>query len=132
MFFLHQLLLVTLLVLFLKCILIIFKNIQLASEEETENLNDRFQKVIIISNSVSTEKEGVAFILNKEIVNGMKWNHSTIIEGRASRLELEMRRERGLNIILIYTPNGDKDKIEFWNKLNKNRKPRKHYNNGRL
>ena len=63
-------------------------------------------------------KEGIAFILNKEMVNGMKWNHSIIIEGRASRLEIEMGREKGLNIILIYAPNGNKDKIEFWNELN--------------
>ena len=88
------------------------------NEEETEKLNDRFQKVIIISNSVSTAKEGIAFVLNKEMVNGMKWNHSIIIEGRASRLEIEMGREKGLNIVFIYAPNGNKDKIEFWNELN--------------
>jgi len=85
--------------------------------EEAEKLNERFQKLIIINNGASTSKEGVTFILNKELVNGMKWKHTPIIEDRASRLEIETEQGRGLNIILVYAPNEVKEKIAFWNLL---------------
>lgn len=32
-----------------------------------------------------TSKGGVSFVLNKELVNEMKWSHTQIIEGRASK-----------------------------------------------
>ena len=87
------------------------------NEEETEKLNDKFQKFLIINNGFSTSKEGVSFVLNKELVNGMKWKHSVIIEGRASRLEIETEKDRGLNIILVYAPNEGQEKITFWKLL---------------
>ena len=87
------------------------------NDEETEKLNDRFQKMIVINNGSSTSKGGVSFVLNKELVNGMKWSHTQIIEGRASRLEIETEKDRGLNIVLVYAPNGELDKIAFWKLL---------------
>ena len=87
------------------------------NEEETINLNDRFQKVVVINNGYSTSKEGIAFVLNKELVNGMKWKHTVIINGRASRLEIETEKDRGINIVLVYAPNNESDKIAFWKLL---------------
>ena len=46
-----------------------------------------------MNNRVSTSKEEVTFVLNKEMVNGMKWNHTLLIEGRASRLQIETEKE---------------------------------------
>jgi endonuclease/exonuclease/phosphatase family metal-dependent hydrolase len=88
------------------------------NEEETGKLNERFQKVIVINNGTSTAKEGIAFVLNKDLTKGMKWNHTEIIEGRALRLEIETEKDRGMNIILIYAPNEDKENIEFWAEMN--------------
>lgn len=85
--------------------------------EETEMLNDRFQKVITMNNGISTSKEGVTFVLNKEMVNGMKWNHTPLVEGRASRLQIETEKERELNIILVYAPNEEREKTAFWKLL---------------
>ena len=87
------------------------------NEEETTNLNDRFQKVVVINNGSSTSKEGLAFVLNKELVNGMKWKHTVIINERASRLEIEMEKDRGINIVLVYAPNNETDKVAFWKLL---------------
>jgi hypothetical protein len=86
--------------------------------EETDRVNNSNPKVIVINNGVSTTKEGIAFVLNKDLINETEWNHTVLIEGRASRLQIRVEEERGLDIILIYSPNTDKDKIEFWKTLN--------------
>ena len=85
--------------------------------EETDALNERFKKAIILNNGSSTVKGGVTFVLNKDLVNGMRWEHTPIIEGRVSRLEIETEKDRGMNIVLLYAPNEDKDKANFWNTL---------------
>ena len=87
------------------------------NDTETEKISEKFGKVVIINNGTSPSKEGIVFILNKQLVNGMKWKHTPIIEGRASKLEIETEKNRGINIVLIYAPNEMKDKLEFWKTL---------------
>ena len=85
--------------------------------DEVETLQERFQNLIVLNNGVSTSKGGVTFILNKEKVNGMKWTHIPLLEGRVSRLEIEIEQERGINIILVYAPNENKEKSAFWKRM---------------
>ena len=83
-------------------------------DEETETIGKMCPKIEIINNGVSKIKEGVAFAINKDLANNMTWNHTVLIEGRASRLTIKVEEERGLDVIVIYAPNGDKDKKEFF------------------
>jgi ribonuclease HI/exonuclease III len=83
-------------------------------KEKIENANP---KILIESNSDSTAKEGVGFILNKDILQNKTWKHTTIIKGRASRLQINWNEEDGLDIINIYAPNETQKKIEFLEQL---------------
>ena len=87
------------------------------NEEEAEKLNNACPKLIVLSNGKSKNKEGVAFALNKDMVKGMQWTHDVLIEGRASKLEIKVEDERTMVIILLYAPNPEKDKVEFFTKL---------------
>jgi endonuclease/exonuclease/phosphatase family metal-dependent hydrolase len=87
------------------------------NNEEAEKLRKMCPKIEIISNGISTAKEGVAFVINKEMANKMTWSHTPIIEGRASRLTVEIEGDRGLDIVLIYAPNSDNEKIRFFSEL---------------
>ena len=86
-------------------------------DAETESIKKMCPKVEIISNGVSKSKEGIAFAINRELANNMTLNHVVLIEGRASRLTVKMKEERGLDIILVYAPNGDDEKIKFFMEL---------------
>ena len=46
-------------------------------------------------------KEGIAFVLNLEMVNKMTWFHGTIIENRASKLTIATEDDRELELINI-------------------------------
>jgi ribonuclease HI/exonuclease III len=83
------------------------------NEEEKSKLEKANPKIIIESNSEFTNKEGVGFILNKDLVQNKKWKHTSIIKGRVSRLQINWNEEDGLDIINIYVPNETPKKIEF-------------------
>ena len=86
-------------------------------EDETEITRKMCPKVEILSNGTSKNKEGIAFVINKELANRMTMNHRILIEGRASRLTVKVEEERGLDIILIYAPNEDTEKAKFFEEL---------------
>ena len=88
-------------------------------EEEAETISKMCPKIEIISNGISKNKEGIAFAINKELANKMTWRHRNLIEGRASRLTIEVEEERGLDIILIYAPNGENEKKIFFEELHR-------------
>ena len=50
------------------------------NDEEVEKLREKCPMIEIISNSEHTTKEGVGFILNKELIEGMKWDHEILIK----------------------------------------------------
>ena len=84
------------------------------NEEEAEKIKKMCPKIEIISNGKFKNKEGIAFAINKELANKMTWNHKILIEGRASRLTINLEEDRGIDVILIYAPNSDNDKIQFF------------------
>ena len=85
---------------------------------ETSKLENACPKIMILSNGDSTSKEGVAFALNLDLVKNMMWNHEVLISNRASRLTMKVEEERGLDIIVLYAPNADVEKKEFFMNLN--------------
>ena len=87
--------------------------------DETEALRQVCPKVEIINNGTSKNKEGVAFVINKDLANDMTWKHTILVEGRMSRLSIRVEEDRGLDIINVYAPNEDKNKIVFFEKMYK-------------
>jgi len=76
-------------------------------------------KIYIESNpsGATNASAGVAFVLNKELLKNKKWKHTIIIEGRASRLQIDWTEDQGLDIITVYFPNETSEKLAFIKKL---------------
>jgi ribonuclease HI/exonuclease III len=87
------------------------------NDAEVQKLLNENPMIHIESNGNSTAKEGVAFVLNKNLLANKTWIHTTIIENRVSRLQLQLEENEGLDIILIYAPNETNAKLEFFEKL---------------
>jgi hypothetical protein len=85
--------------------------------EETEKIKLMCPKIEIINNGIHKNKEGIAFLINKELANNMTWKHEELITGRASRLTIKVEEERGLDIVLVYAPNNDNEKVNFFTEL---------------
>jgi len=92
--------------------------------EEEINVMNANPRIHYINNSIGDEQQGagIGFVLNKDLIQNKRWHHTTIIPGRASRLEIEWTEEQGLDIINIYAPNDGIEKrnflIELYKKLN--------------
>ncbi|KAF8867742.1 Endonuclease/exonuclease/phosphatase, partial [Gymnopilus junonius] len=86
------------------------------NQEETTKLVDKAPRIVVYSSGTSTTKEGVAFVLNKELVN-CEYIVDEIIPGRAMRIQMRYPDDNGLDIINVYAPNPVPEKIEFFEKL---------------
>ncbi|KAF8827360.1 hypothetical protein HHX47_DHR5000756 [Lentinula edodes] len=62
-------------------------------------------------------KSGIAFLLNKNITRNKAVTHDVIIPGRASRIIIQLGPDERLNVVNIYAPNIEKEKIAFYKKL---------------
>ena len=82
-------------------------------------LQQQNPKIIIENNGTSTNKEGVGFIINKDLLKNKKWKHTILIPGRASRLEIDWTEDNGLDLIVIYAPNETNEKIQYFKTLEK-------------
>jgi endonuclease/exonuclease/phosphatase family metal-dependent hydrolase len=84
------------------------------NKEEADKLQELYPNIIVENNGQYTNKEGISFILNKDLVGNKKWKHTELIKGRLSRLQLEWEEGQGLDIINVYSPNNEKEKVEFY------------------
>jgi exonuclease III len=89
------------------------------NEEEADALTNKFPKIIVESNGTSTNSGGVAFVLNKDLLNDLKWTHTELIPGRMSRLQVVTGDDNGLDIINVYAPNNNTEKAEFYEEVYK-------------
>ena len=89
-------------------------------EKEIENIRKMCPKIEILSNRTSKNRKSVAFVINKDLANNMTWIHKVQIEGRASRLTINVEKDRGLDIIVVYAPNSNNDKVKFFEDLKVN------------
>ncbi|KAG1766589.1 Endonuclease/exonuclease/phosphatase [Suillus occidentalis] len=60
---------------------------------------------------------GIAFVLNKELVDASKAEMNIIIPGRAAVLTLKWHNEKIIKILNIYTPNNPSEHQAFWLKI---------------
>ncbi|KAG2037248.1 hypothetical protein BDR03DRAFT_934118 [Suillus americanus] len=58
---------------------------------------------------------GVAFVINKEIMNVSNAKMSVLIPGRAIALTIKWHEEKKIRILNIYTPNNHSEHQRFWN-----------------
>jgi len=87
-------------------------------------------RITIISNN-NDSKAGVVFIINnnniKEDIEN-KWNHTIIIKGRVSTIEIR-KNEQNYILMNVYMPNDQKGKMETINKIKEHIKTIENPNN---
>ena len=92
------------------------------NEEEAEKLRERHPKLIIESNGKEMNKEGVAFVMNKDLMVGKTWTHTSLTVGRVSRLQINCGQGLNLDLINVYGPNDEAEKPDFIKSLNEDMK----------
>ena len=99
--------------------------------EMIEQLQDRYQKNLVIHASPHPTqpraKAGVAFIINKKLINLEEIKIHEIIPGRALILCMKWLKLCNTTILNIYAPNERKEHIDFWAKIVLERR-RRHIN----
>lgn len=88
-------------------------------EEAADALNLAHPNVVIVNNGNTTSKEGVGFIIDKKRFCGKNktYQHSILIQNRASRLKVDWNGEH-FDLINVYAPNAEADKCAFLTELN--------------
>ncbi|EPS99236.1 hypothetical protein FOMPIDRAFT_1030950 [Fomitopsis schrenkii] len=65
----------------------------------------------------ATAAHGVAFILNRELVDIADIHMKEIVPGRAAYINMHWHAEKQITILNVYAPNGATDNQDFWKKL---------------
>ncbi|KZP03154.1 DNase I-like protein, partial [Athelia psychrophila] len=86
-------------------------------QTETEKVNKTHPGIHVETNGKDTNKNGVGFIINKDLLGTKTWKHTPIIEGKASRLEIQWTEDNGLDIIVSYAPNAPHEKVAYFTEL---------------
>jgi len=74
-------------------------------------------KIITITNRQYSSKMGVAFAINKDLVDENNLQHEIMIPNRASKLKVKWGNNQELTLISIYAPNDEENKTKFFKKL---------------
>lgn len=61
-----------------------------------------------------TGARGVAFVINRQLLDGKDAQATEIIPGRALYLHVPWHNEKALNILNVYAPNDPAENAEFW------------------
>ena len=87
------------------------------TDEEAKKIEKENPGILILNNGEYTNKMGTLFAINTEIIKatdeGIIMSHETIIKNRASRLKIKWGMEQQLDIVNVYAPNDNKEKVEF-------------------
>jgi exonuclease III len=89
------------------------------TQQHVDNLHRLFGKRLQInfSQGPTTNAQGVAIVLNRELTNVQGIQQHTIIPGRAMILELPWHNDLTLTMLNVYAPNAHNDNQAFWESL---------------
>ena len=84
------------------------------TEEDTAQIEAVVPKIKIITNGQYSSKMGVAFAINKDLVDENNLQHEIMIPNRASKLRVKWGDNQELTLINIYALNNVENKIKFF------------------
>ncbi|KAH9843022.1 Endonuclease/exonuclease/phosphatase, partial [Rhodofomes roseus] len=84
---------------------------------EVHRLYGRRVRVFNSESANSTGAQGVAFALNREIVDTCGIETEDIVPGRALLLRMRWHADRSLTVLNVYAPNGHTENAAFWTTL---------------
>jgi len=87
------------------------------TEEDTVQIEAVIPKIKIITNGQYSSKMGVAFAINKDLVDENNIQHEIMIPNRASKLKVKWGDNKELTLINTYAPNDKQNKTKFFEKL---------------
>src|SRR5882672_7459853 len=87
------------------------------TKEDVAQIEGATPKMKIIANGQYSNKMGVAFAINKDLINTDKIEHKIMIPSRASVLKVTWGEGQALALINLYAPNNDKEKEDFFKKV---------------
>ncbi|KAH9926011.1 Endonuclease/exonuclease/phosphatase, partial [Fomitopsis serialis] len=90
------------------------------NDSDVQNIENIYGRRITIHNSSSTSatsSQGVATILNRELVDTAGTQFTEIIPGRATLLRTHWHANKHLTIMNVYAPNPPQDNAAFWQQL---------------
>ncbi|KAJ8489849.1 hypothetical protein ONZ51_g2681 [Trametes cubensis] len=95
------------------------------NQERVDTLKRIFRQYMEVVHSADSANEtrarGVAFVINRRIFKEPQYTTSTLVDGRALKLNITWSNERKLRLVNIYTPNDAKSSTEFWEELHNQR-----------
>ena len=100
------------------------------TDSDVKIIHDLYGRRIHILNSpdptCASSARGVAFVLNREMVDTKSATITELIPGRAVSLKMKWHAETDITVVNVYAPNNAKENEEFWSSL------REMKHNGRL
>ncbi|KAI0038512.1 DNase I-like protein [Auriscalpium vulgare] len=88
------------------------------TDPHVDSLRDMYRNSFVIHNSADPDRPsrsaGVAFVINKAMVNTGAIATHVIIPGRALALEIKWREGQSLTILNVYAPNDPGEHPAFW------------------
>src|SRR5882724_11767578 len=97
------------------------------TEEDAEQIEAKTPKIKIITNGEYSSKMGVAFAINKDLIDENNFQHEIMIPSRASKLRVKWGDNQELTLINIYAPNDEENKTKFFKKLASMTRNNKHW-----
>ena len=87
------------------------------TDKEAKKIEKENPGILILNNGEHINKMGMLFAINTEIIKateeGIIILHKKIIKNRASRLKIKWGMGQQLDVLNIYAPNDNKEKVEF-------------------
>src|SRR5882672_6823947 len=80
------------------------------TQEDVSQIEGAMPKIKIITNGQYSNKLGVAFAINTDLINTEKMEHKTVIPSRASMLKIIWADGQTLALLNLYAPNNNKKK----------------------
>ncbi|KAI0731181.1 Endonuclease/exonuclease/phosphatase, partial [Earliella scabrosa] len=91
------------------------------TQERIENLNTLFAATMKIFGSAdpqnATGARGVAFAINKRLLDPDMVKSKTLIQGRAMEIEFMWSSSRSMKLLNVYAPNEARENAAFWNEI---------------
>src|SRR5882672_10172705 len=87
------------------------------TQEDVDQIEGATPKIKIITNGQYSNKLGVAFAINTDLMNTEKMEHKIVIPSRASMLKIVWGDGQTLALLNLYAPNNDKEKENFFKKV---------------
>jgi exonuclease III len=90
------------------------------------NINNCFRKKLMVLNSELPETPhalaGVAFILNKTLIQAKDITTTELIKGRALALKMKWHKNKEILLLNIYAPNNKNEHWAFWEEVDEKRR----------